>query len=72
MIFLTRTSTSETRVDLPEYCVLYNFMRPKKSGFSGYTENQILASLQYLLDEGFIELKELGGELFIKIADNAI
>jgi len=47
-------------------------MRPKKSGFSGYTENQILASLQYLLDEGFIELKELGGELFIKIADNAI
>lgn len=38
--------------------------------FDEYSEEDILASLQYLLDEGFVELEERDGEWFVKIAEN--
>lgn len=37
---------------------------------SKYSESEKLSSLQYLLDEGFIELEERCGEWFVKIAEN--
>jgi len=37
---------------------------------SKYSESEKLSSLQYLVDEGFIEFEERGGEWFVKIAEN--
>lgn len=37
---------------------------------SSYSESEKLSSLQYLVDEGFIEFEERGGEWFVKIAEN--
>lgn len=37
---------------------------------SQYSEGEKIASIQYLLDEGFIEFEERGGEWFVKIAEN--
>jgi hypothetical protein len=43
------------------------------SYFSKFSEDDILASLQYLLEEGFISLYEDdNGELFVKINDEDI
>lgn len=43
------------------------------SYFSKFSENDILASLQYLLEEGFISLYEDdNGELFVKINEEDI
>jgi hypothetical protein len=37
---------------------------------SQYSEDEILSSLQYLVDEGFVEFEERDGEWFVKIAEN--
>jgi hypothetical protein len=37
--------------------------------FSNYTEREKIMSLQYLVDEGFIEFEERDGEWFVKIAE---
>ena len=36
---------------------------------SEYNEDEILSSLQYLVDEGFVEFEERDGEWFVKIAE---
>jgi len=56
-------------VDLTDFCVLYKFMGTHAFDFSKYSEREILSSLQYLVDEGFVEFKELNGEWFLKIAE---
>lgn len=37
--------------------------------FKGYTESEILGSLQYLVDEGFVTFEEVDGEWFVKVAE---
>jgi hypothetical protein len=38
--------------------------------FDYFSEEDKLASLQYLVDEGFVEFEERDGEWFVKIAEN--
>ncbi len=72
LLFLSATEPEPSGNWLPQLPELAVSSQDNLGGFSSYSESEKLSSLQYLVDEGFIEFEERDGEWFVKIAENVV